>query len=193
MDNKLLLTTKDLMQEGVSRYKIQSLIEKGDIQRLDNRWYKNLSFGGDESPYLYVPAFSSKGVVCLLSAADYYGYTTYIPDSVDVAVPAGTKVLPRTELEANTMVRFHPFYFKGARYELGITKVEEGENSYLIYDREKTVLDIIKSRNKVGVDFMKEVLENYLASEERDLNKLWKYSTQLRCEPLLRTYMEVLV
>ena len=58
---------------------------------------------------------------------------------------------------------------------------------------EKTVADILFYRNKVGIEETKEVLVNYLARKERNLNKLHRYAKELRCEKILSTYLEVLL
>lgn len=47
--------------------------------------------------------------------------------------------------------------------------------------------------NKVGIDETKEILVNYLARKERNLNKLHRYAKELRCEKILSTYLEVLL
>jgi hypothetical protein len=58
---------------------------------------------------------------------------------------------------------------------------------------EKTVVDILFYRNKIGIEETKEVLTNYLGKKERNLNKLHRYAKILRCEKILSTYLEVLV
>jgi len=66
-------------------------------------------------------------------------------------------------------------------------------NRFQIYDIEKTVIDIIYYRNKVGIEETKEILINYLKREDRDINKLYSYGEKLKCSEILRTYLEVLV
>ena len=62
-----------------------------------------------------------------------------------------------------------------------------------IYDIEKTVIDIIFYREKIGIEEMKEVLTNYLQRSDRDLNKLIRYSRPKKKEKILRRYFEVLI
>ena len=66
-------------------------------------------------------------------------------------------------------------------------------NDFQIYDIEKTVIDIIFYREKIGIEEMKEVLTNYLQRSDRDLNKLIRYSRPMKCEKILRRYFEVLI
>lgn len=58
---------------------------------------------------------------------------------------------------------------------------------------EKTVCDFIKFRNKVGLDVTKEVLKNYLAFRERNLNDLMVYAKQMGISTIVRQYLEILV
>lgn len=84
-------------------------------------------------------------------------------------------------------------YFTDSRYELGITTVNEGRNKFRIYDIEKTVVDIIFYREKVGIEETKEILVNYLRRKDRNLNRLLDYSEKMKCEETMRKYLEVLV
>ena len=58
---------------------------------------------------------------------------------------------------------------------------------------EKTVVDIVFYREKVGVEETKEVLTTYLSRKERNLNRLLKYAELMKCEKTMRNYLEVLV
>ena len=40
---------------------------------------------------------------------------------------------------------------------------------------------------------IKNVLTGYLSDSKRDINKLYKLSVELKCDKVLRTYMEVLL
>ncbi len=62
----------------------------------------------------------------------------------------------------------------------------------MIYDMEKTVVDIISYREKIGIEETKEVLINYLSKKDRNINKLMVYAKILGQEQILKTYLEVL-
>ena len=62
-----------------------------------------------------------------------------------------------------------------------------------IFDIEKTVIDIIYYRNKVGIAETSEVLRSYLKRKDRQIDRLYTYAKMLRCESIVRTYLEVLV
>lgn len=77
--------------------------------------------------------------------------------------------------------------------DIGVTEIYEGENCFHIFDIEKTVVDIIYYRNKIGIEETSEVLKNYLKRRDRQIDRIYAYAKRLRCEKVVRTYLEVLI
>lgn len=133
-------------------------------------------------------AYVPDGVICLMSAARYYELTNFLPDVVDVAIERKKK--------ANTLPAWPEikiFYFDDSRMNIGVTEVCEGDNRFHIFDIEKTVVDVIYYRNKIGIEETSEVLKNYLKRKDRKIDRLYAYAKRLRCEKVVRTYLEVLI
>ena len=84
-------------------------------------------------------------------------------------------------------------HYTDSRHELGITTVREGKNEFQIYDIEKTVVDIVFYREKVGIEETREILVTYLRRMDRNLNRLLKYAELMKCDKVMRQYLEVLV
>ena len=187
-DQKLVFSSDELQKHGFSYYQITKMVEQGKLIRLNKSYYENANFAGEMNDFYYVQAFAPQGVVCLLSAAVYYGLTTFRPDAIDVAVPPKTKL---SSLPESQRLSLH--YFSSERHGLGVRIVSENENTFKIYDIEKTVVDIISNRNKVGIEETKEILTNYLARQDRNINKLYRYAEKLSCLKILKIYLEVLV
>ncbi len=127
-------------------------------------------------------------MVCLLSAAVYYNLTTYRPDAVDVAIQRKSKVSTLPDWPEVNL-----YYYTDERFELGIELIEEGKNRFLIYDIEKTVVDIVFYREKVGIEETKEILTNYLRRKDRNINRLVRYAELMKCGDIMKKYLEVLV
>jgi len=187
-ENKKFVTIDELKERGYSYYKIGLLEAEGLLQRVNRTTYENLSYNGEENDFFSAEAFVHGGVVCLMSAARYYGLTSFLPDAVDVAIERKKKVVTLPEWPT---IRI--YYFDSSRMNLGVTEVREGENRFHIFDIEKTVVDVIYYRNKIGIEETSEILRNYLKRQDRDIDKLFAYAKQLRCEKIVRTYLEVLV
>ena len=187
-ENKKFITTAELKDMGYSYYKIGKLEEQGILSRVNRSTYENLTYKGDENDFFSAEAFVPNGVICLMSAARYYELTNFLPDAVDVAIERKKKV--------NTLPEWPEiriFYFDASRMDLGVTEVRDGDNCFHIFDIEKTVVDIIYYRNKIGIEETSEVLRNYLKRRDRQIDRLYAYAKRLRCEKIVRTYLEVLV
>ena len=187
-ENKKFITTAELKDMGYSYYKIGKLEEQGILSRVNRGTYENLTYKGDENDFFSAEAFVPNGVICLMSAARYYELTNFLPDAVDVAIERKKKV--------NTLPEWPEiriFYYDASRMDLGVTKVRDGDNCFHIFDIEKTVVDIIYYRNKIGIEETAEVLRNYLKRRDRQIDRLYAYAKRLRCEKIVRTYLEVLV
>lgn len=186
--SKKIYSTKELMDLGLTYYKIKQMVLSGNLTKLNKSYYENDDYQEDDNDLFYVSAYTPDGVVCLMSAAVYYNLTTFIPDSVDVAIPKKRKITTLPDWP-----KFQLYYFDGLKYELGIEKITIGENEFKIYSVEKTVADVVNYRNKIGIEETKEILKNYLSKGNRNLNLLIKYSKQLKCYDILSTYLEVLL
>ena len=186
-DNKMIYSSKELIDMGFSYYMIQTMVNGGQLERLNKNHYQNLSFNNEYNDFIYTSAFIPKGVVCLISAASYYGLTSVRPVAVDIAIHRKSKVSTLPDWP-----KINIYYFNEERYELGIEKINNGHDVFHIYDPEKVVIDIIKYREKIGIEETKEIINNYL-SKRRDLNKLMSYAGILGQDKILRTYLEVLV
>ena len=187
-DSKKVYTRADLKTLGYERYAVDQMVQNGMLYKITGSVFENTKYNGSESDFYFVPALISQGIVCMLSAAKYYGLTNNWPKGIDVAVKKDKKIA--------TLPKYPPiniYHFGKDRYELGIITVSDDGNTFKIYDIEKTVVDIIYFRNQVGIEETKEILTNYLNRKDRDLNKLYRYSKKLRCEKILRTYLEVLI
>ncbi|MCM1252987.1 MAG: type IV toxin-antitoxin system AbiEi family antitoxin domain-containing protein [Clostridium sp.] len=187
-ENRKFITTAELQRMGYSYYKIGKLEESGLLKRVNRSTYENLYYAGDENDFFSAEAFVPKGVICLMSAARYYGLTNYLPDAVDVAIERKKKV---STLPDWPEIRI--YYFDPRRMDIGVREVKEEENIFHIFDIEKTVVDTIYYRNKIGIEETAEILKNYLGKKDRQIDRLYEYAKKLRCEKIVRTYLEVLI
>lgn len=84
-------------------------------------------------------------------------------------------------------------YFSEIQYQHGVDEVEIDGNKVKIYDREKKICDIVRYREKIGIDIMKEGLRNYLGRPGKNITKLVEYAEKLRIKTVLLRYLEVLL
>lgn len=181
-------TKTNLNDMGFSWYQIKKLIERGILEKCNSHVYESKLYKDIINDFSYVNMFVPEGVICRLSAANYYGYTNYMPKQINVAVHYDKKI--------NNLPDYPPiklFYPRGNRYFDEIVEVSTKTDHFKIYSKEKTVCDFLINRTKIDTEEVKNVLIGYLNDSERDLDKLYKLAVKLKCEKILRTYMEVLL
>ena len=144
--NQKYYTTSELKNMGYSYYKISQMKENGQLYRINRTTYENLSYKGDENDFINAVAYVPDGMICLISAARYYELTNFLPNVIDVAIDRKKKV---STLHDWPQIKI--FYFDHSRMYTGVTEITEGGDSFRIFDIEKTVIDIIYYRNKVGI------------------------------------------
>ncbi len=187
-EDQKIFSMQELKGKGFSQYKVNKLVNEEKLIKLNKSYYENAEYCGEESDFYYIEAYAPKGVICLLSAAVYYHLTTFIPDAVDVAIPRKAKISAMPD-----WLQMNVHHYTDDRYELGVTTVRERKNEFRIYDMEKSVVDIVFYREKVGIEETKEILVTYLQRKDRNLNRLLKYAELMKCGKVLRQYLEVLV
>ncbi len=185
-EEQMILSIQELKEKGLTHYKINQLVDEGRLRKLNKKYYENLTYRGEKSAFYYIPAYAPLGVICLISAAAHYHLTDSMPKEIDVAIPRKAKI--------STMPQFLPLsvsYYAPSRYTTGIRTVCEGGNSFFIYDREKTVLDVVSFRDKVGMEETGNIVETYLQQEDRDLDRLMRYAQLLKCTDIMQSYLDV--
>lgn len=79
-------------------------------------------------------------------------------------------------------------------YDLGLSQAETPfGNTVAVYDPERTICDVIRSRNRMEMQTIRDALRQYTARKHKDLRRLMRYAQALHIETVLRNYLEVLL
>ena len=85
-------------------------------------------------------------------------------------------------------------YVKIDYYDIGkITITGPFGREISVYDKERTILDIIKDKDRIDAQVFSEVIKSYFAGKEKNLLKLSNYAVKMNMEQALNLYMEVLL
>ena len=85
-------------------------------------------------------------------------------------------------------------YVKKDYYDIGkITITGPFGREISVYDKERTILDIIKDKERIDAQIFSEVIKSYFAGNEKNLLKLSKYAVKMNMEQALKLYTEVLL
>lgn len=66
-------------------------------------------------------------------------------------------------------------------------------NQIPMYDLERTVCDLVRSRSRIEIQEFNSVLKAYISRKDKNLNRLMKYAKVFRVQNVIRKYMEVLL
>lgn len=129
-----------------------------------------------------------QGTICLNSAASFWDLSDEIPDSVHLAIARG-KHRPRI---AYPPTRVH--VFAAATFSLGRVpqKLESGE-TIAVTSKERTVVDLIRLRSRVGRDLALSALRRYLQGSDAKPGELLALARRLRVGSVMAEAMEPLL
>lgn len=176
------------MELGISREYLSILNNQGKIERIARGLY-SLPSNKFSAMQSFVEASKQipDGVICLLSALRYHGFTTQNPFEVWIAIEQKAWK-PQTEFTT----KIHYIWFSGEAFSQGI-QVKKVDNAEIkVYSPAKTVADCFKYRNKIGLDVALEALKEGWREKLFTMDELWKYAKICRVSNVMRPYLESL-
>lgn len=182
-----VLRTRDFTAAGVSRRGVERLVRDGAIRKEGRGLYVLREHDATEKHSLALAAARvPRGVVCLLSALVFHGLTVQNPWEVWMAIDTKARK-PEGGYPPLRVVRFSGAALKAGVYEHNVEGVP-----VRVYSLAKTVADLFKYRNKVGIDVAVEALREGLRSKRFTMDELWRYAKVCRVANVIRPYVESL-
>lgn len=185
-----ILKTREAIRCGIHPRTLYQMRDQGIIEQIARGLFRLAKLSSISNIDLVTTAKQApKGIICLISALDFYGLTTHIPHFVDIAY--------RRNCRAPSIK--HPpikiFRYSDKSYNLGIEHHVIDGIAVAIYSPEKTIVDCFKFRNKIGLDTAIEALKNYWSRKSKtpNLNIIMKYASICRVEKIIRPYLESLI
>lgn len=180
-----VLRMADALRAGIHRNTLYSMFEQGIVERLCRGLYRLSDAQPLGNPDLVMVAKKvPDGVICLVSALAYHELTTQIPHEIHVAISRNSEP-PRLDYPPVRVYRF-----SGKAFSEGIERPLVDIVPVGIYDREKTLADCFKYRNKIGMDTVLESLHLYRDQRRIDVDALLHYASICRVTEIIRPYLE---
>jgi len=182
-----VLTMSEALKLGIHRRELYQLHENGQLEQLSRGLYRLKKMPEPASPdFLPIAKKISKGVICLISALAFHELTTQIPHFVYVALPQNK---PKPSIDYPP-TRY--FWYSEKSLKTGIKKHRIDGCIVSIFDAEKTLVDCIKFRNKIGMDIVLEALHMYWPSRKKNINKLLAYAKMFKMDRILKPILETI-
>ncbi|MBE5806632.1 MAG: hypothetical protein E7313_08035 [Clostridiales bacterium] len=181
-ENNGILYVKDLEKYNIHRQYVKILEERGTIEKIAKGIY--IKKGKYVSEFFILNQKYKTGIFSHNTALYFYGLTDRTPFLLDMTFPSTVRINNDS---------LSPHYIKPELLSLGETvlSLEDG-TKIKIYDKERTICDIIRDRNKIDPQIFNTAIKEYFKQNNKNLNLLYKYAKKLKIDKILKKYMEVL-
>jgi len=181
-----LLITEDVLERGISKADFYNFVREHGYEKVAQGIYAPSGSLVDESYLVHLRC--TKAVFSHDEALLYHGLSNREPLRPTITIYTGynTKRLVESGVKVYTV--------KKDLLEIGKTEVTDSfGNKIPMYDLERTICDVVRSRNSIEIQDFQEALKAYVSRKDKDLNKLMKYADYFRVGNIIKKYMEVLL
>ena len=181
-----IMTTAQLNRDKLYYRDIQELLEKGFIEKIRRGYYHWIEDYG-RSEVVIINRLFPDAVLCMETALFYYKYSDRNPAEWNIAID---KNASRQRLKID-----YPF-IKAYRIEpsllsLGETGGKIDFEKIRIYDRDRTICDVLRNMNKMDKEIFNKAVQNYVKDPKKNISNLMEYAKVLRVQKRVKDLIGV--
>ena len=182
--NHGIVKTAQVLEHGIAKHMLYAYVKKNGIEQVAHGIYVFPDAWMDAMYILHLRC--AQGVFSHESALLFHDLTDREPSQYSITVKNGYNP---TGLKADGI---KVYTIKKELHDLGIIMMKTPfGHSVPVYDAERTVCDIIRSRSGIEMQTFQVALKQYAARKEKDLRRLMRYAQIFHVEKMLRQYMDV--
>ena len=181
--NNGYVTSKLISELGIHRMYLNIMKEKGIIEKVGNGIY--IDSKKIEDSYYTFNLELPNIIYSHMTALYFHGLSIKAPDNkCDITVPNNY---------FNYKLKSHNvFYVDKEIYNMGLTEVETPYgNKVRVYDIERCICDIIRSKNRMDLEHIKYSIRSYIKRKDKNINKLSEYAEKLGIKEEVMNYIEI--
>ena len=180
--NNGILLSSDVRNLNIHKQYIKLLCDENYIERKEKGVY--VKKGKNVNDFFLLQQRYKTGIFSHNTALYFYNLTDRTPLKYDLTFQNNIRV-------KDEIVSSH--YTKADYFEIGQTELKLQDGTTIkIYDLERTIIDILRDRNKIDLQIFNTAINGYMKRKDKNLVKLSKYAKIFKQENLLRKYMAVL-
>lgn len=180
--NNGILLSSELANMHIHRQYITILCNENYIERVGKGTY--VKKGKNVNDFFLLQQRYKTGIFSHNTALYFYNLTDRTPTKYDLTFKSKTRVHDKT---------INAHYIKRELFEIGLTDFQfKDGTSVKCYDIERTIIDILRDRNKIDIQIFNTAIKEYMKRKDKNLAKLGKYSKIFNVDNILKNYMEVL-
>jgi len=164
-----ILKYSDFVQLGYNQRQIRNLEQNKIIERVGKGIYAHKDYFPDMLKVYQMG--NSRLIYSHETAAYLHDLTNRFPRFFSVTTESGYHLRKKDRLNVH--------YIKKDLFQLGIEDIKDVSGNIIkVYDKERTVCDIIRNKDKIELQVYAEVIQNYFDGKVK-LNKLSRYAKDL--------------
>lgn len=185
-DQRGTLLTSDLARFNIPRTYLSALEQNGEIERVSRGVYKTPDSIEDEM-FSFQSTYKSS-IYSHETALYLHDLTDRSPLTYSVSVPVGYHSISLNKSGHKI------FYVNRRLFDLGVVLMKSPHgNQIRATNLERTICDVVRSRNQIDVQFINNALKRYAGKKEKNVNLLYTYAKSFRIQKIIREYIEVLL
>lgn len=181
-----VMTTAELTASKLYYADIRLLLEDGLIEKIKRGYYYWIEDCG-ESEIVIINRLFPDAVLCMETALFYYKYSDRTPAEWNFAIDRN--------VSKRRMKMDYPFV-KAYRVEpalltLGETEGEIDFHKVRIYDRDRTICDVLRNMNKMDKEIFNKAVQGYVKDTRKNIPNLMEYAKILRVQKRVKDLIGV--
>ncbi len=181
-----VMSTAELKAKKIYYSDIQQLLQEGFIEKIRRGYYHWIEeFDGSE--IVIINKLFPDAVLCMETALFYYRYSDRNPAEWNIAIDKNAS-RQRTKID-------YPF-IKAYRVEPSLLTLGESVgkidlSEVRIYDRDRTICDVLRNMNKMDKEIFNKAIQNYINDPKKNVPNLMIYAKELRVQKRVKDLIGV--
>lgn len=181
-----IIRTSDLLSHGIHNTWLNKLMVRGVVSKIRRGVYEWVENGMKENAEIIHHLFPD-AILCMYSALSVYGYTDRTPDIWHLAFDRN---MNKHRLKIN-YPNVKPYYMKPHILSIGITTESISGIALNIYDRDRTICDVLRFSSKMDREILNKAIQAYLTDEKKNFVNLFQYGKALRVSTKVQQWIGV--
>lgn len=180
-----IMKTSELNSISLNYRQIQRLIDQQVIEKIKHGYYiLKDTFPKEE---VIIARIFPGAVIYLESALLFYNYSNRVPKFWQIAVDKHSN--PKKYNMSNLNIK--PYFIKDKYRKIGVKKTTIDNVEVPIYDRNKTICDILRYETKIDNEVFTNAIKNYIKDDKKNIRSLMEYGDKLNVNNKIQKYIGV--
>lgn len=185
--NKGYVTRRNIDENNIPSIYLSRYVKKYNLKQIVRGFYATNDWIVD--PYLVFQYTYPRFIFSFNSAIYLHGLGDILPNYLEVTGPFNYRPMSKNRDDIITHTDT-----VDKTYNLGIIDAYTTFGNVIrVYDKEKTICDLIKNKDKIEFEVYVKALNNYAKSKDKNINKLMEYARIMKIEDRVRSQMEVIL